>query len=157
MDQRVFCISLTERMLEEAYTIGLLPFAVDTDQVLVPNPAKDPVWIAKMANWIAMLVLWEAYIKRRNSVVRVGDDGIYIHEKDDDGERLFRDDKLTRPMKHYIAQIHASYNPYEMNDTDYVTLFLNEVRNEIFNFMKQNWEYCPEQIGGIFEFSWGKE
>lgn len=157
MNQRVFCISLTERMLEEAYELGVLPF-VETDPVIVPNPAKDPVWIAKMANWIAMLVLSEARLKRTSSVVRVFPGGIRIHEKDEeDDDRFSMNDDLARPMRPYIDQIYASYNPYEMDDTDHAALFLQEVHEEIFDFMKKNWKYCPRLVEWSFEFSWGKE
>jgi len=125
----------------------------------VPNPLDNPVWVAKMVAWLALVLFDHAAHKHMNGTMVINTTIVIM--KVTHPEAVCRSyeipSALRTPLSDYLAQLYADYNPYAMDETDQVEQFMNDYASAFLAIVKRDWGIVPDVEDSeqtVWRFDW---
>lgn len=114
----------------------------------LPNPAHDPIWVAKMVDWFATVLFETASLGNERAYFTFQRNGLTVvgtHTTDIVQIPI----NLREPFSAYFAQLFAEYTPYGLDEDEngvMMSMFIRDCCKAFLERMRLYWTIIPVLI-----------
>lgn len=111
----------------------------------VPNPVQDPIWVAKMVDWFAIVLFEKASLGNERACFTFQRNGLIVTETRA-VDHVQIPINLREPFLAYFAQLFAEYTPYALEEDEngvMISMFIHDCCKAFLERMRLYWTISP--------------